>query len=383
MNARHAYILLNSVPGIGPVTVKKLCDALGSPERIFEASASRLSAIPGVGPKAVDAILSHPSEFSPEREEAGAAGLGARIVTPLDDGYPEALRTLHNPPLALYVRGEWKPSDVHALAVVGTRHMSAYGHAQADRLSFEAAKAGFTIVSGLARGIDTVAHRAALRAGGRTVAVIGSSLDKLYPPDNGPLADEIAGGAGAVISEFPLGTPPTRSTFPYRNRLVAALSKGVLVVEAGLQSGALNTADQALDMGRSVMAIPGRIDMEGAQGPNRLIQNGARLVQGISDILKEFEFLFSAPERARIEQKIDARASMPMTPEETAVVRALCKEPELDIDTLVRKLNLPAARFLILAMQLEMKRIVRRLPGRRLALVEEVRRWAEALPDNN
>ncbi len=374
MTSREAYISLNRIEGIGPVRVRALVEALGSPEAVLSAASAELSAVRGVGPKVAENIVSQRGGLDAGREEAAAAKLGARLVTPVDGEYPAALKTIYDPPLCLYVRGTLEKKDEQALAVVGTRRASHYGAAQADRLAYQAAKAGFTIVSGLARGIDTVAHQAALKAGGRTLAVLGGALDKLYPPENRGLAEEIVEN-GALISEFPLGREPDRTTFPYRNRIVSGLSKGALVVEAGLDSGAMNTAEQALEQGRSVMAVPGRVDMEGSRGPHRLIQNGARLVEDLSDILKEFEFLFPPGERARLARQQDARQRLTLAPAEEAVVRALWTEPELDFDVLIRKTGMPSAQLMTLSMQLEMKRVLRRLPGRRLALMDEIRQW--------
>ena len=203
---------------------------------------------------------------------------------------------------------------------------------------------------------------------------MGSGLDRVYPPENRELAEEIA-GQGALLSEFPLGREPDRTTFPYRNRVVSGLAKGVLVVEAGLDSGAMNTAEQALEQGRSVLAVPGRVDLEGSRGPHRLIQNGARLVQDLDDILKEFEFLFPPAERNRLVQQQDARQRLTLAPAEESVVRALWTEPEMDFDVLIRRTGITSAQLMTLAMQLEMKRIIRRLPGRRLALLDEIRQW--------
>ena len=374
MTSREAYIALNRIEGIGPVRVRALVEALGSPEAVLAASPAALAAVRGVGPKVAENVVAQRDGLDAGAEEAAAAKLGARLVTPVDADYPAPLKTIYDPPLCLYVRGTLEKKDEQALAVVGTRRASHYGAAQADRLAYLAAKAGFAIVSGLARGIDTVAHKAALKAGGRTLAVLGGALDKLYPPENRELAEEIA-AHGALISEFPLGREPDRTTFPYRNRVVSGLSKGVLVVEAGLDSGAMNTAEQALEQGRSVLAVPGRVDMDGARGPHRLIQNGARLVADLPDILKEFEFLFPPDEQARLARRQDARQRLTLAPGEEALVRALWSEPELDFDVLIRKTGLTSAQLMTLSMQLEMKRVVRRLPGRRLALLDEIRQW--------
>jgi len=374
MNSREAYILLNMVDGIGPVRVRAMCDALGSPEAVLSASAGTLSGVRGVGSKLAGSIVSQRGKLDAGCEEEAAAKLGARLITPVDEEYPKALKQIYDPPLCLYVRGTLEKDDEQSLAIVGTRRASHYGAAQADRLAYQVSKAGFTVVSGLARGIDTVAHKAALKAGGRTLAVLGGAIDKLYPSENRELAEEIV-AHGALISEFTLGREPDRTTFPYRNRIVSGLSKGVLVVEASVSSGAMNTAGQALDQGRSVMAVPGRVDLENARGPHRLIQNGARLVEGLPDILKEFEFLFPPDEQARLVRKQDARQRLTLLPAEESVVRALWTDAELDFDVLIRRTGLSSAQLMTLAMQLEMKRVIRRLPGRRLALMDEIRQW--------
>lgn len=377
-STRDAYVVLNRIEQIGPVRVRALCEALGSPEAVLDASESALASVKGIGPKLAAGIAAQRGRLDARREEEAAGALGARLLTPVDEEYPAPLRNIYDPPLCLYVLGRLTKKDDQALAVVGTRRATHYGAAQADRLSYLAAKAGFTIVSGLARGIDTVAHQAALKAGGRTIAVLGGAIDKLYPPENRGLAEAIA-GSGAVVSEFPLGREPDRTTFPYRNRIVSGLSKGVLVVEAGVDSGAMNTADQALEQGRSVLAVPGRVDMEGAKGPHRLIQNGARLVEDLPDILKEFEFLFPPGEQARLLRQQDPRRNVELSGPEQAVVRALWNDPEVDVDVLIRRTGLAPAQMATLTMQLEMKRVIRRLPGRRVALQDEIRRW-EAPP---
>lgn len=373
--SRDAYIVLNRIEGIGPVRVKALCEALGSPEAVLGAPADVLSRVRGIGPKIAESLAEQAGRLDAASEEEKAARLGAKLVTPLDGGYPEPLRNIYDPPLCLYVAGEWRASDARALAVVGTRRMSKYGEAQTERLAAGIAKAGFTVVSGLARGVDTVAHRAALSAGGRTVAVLGGALDKLYPPENRDLARAIAAGRGAVMSEYPMGRSPDRTTFPCRNRIVAGLSRGVVVTEAPVDSGAMNTASQALEQGRSVLAVPGRVDMEGARGPNKLIREGAVLVQEVADVLEEFEGLFPASAIARENQRQDIRQRLPLSSEEERVVRALWREPEMDLDELARRAELPVQRLLTLSLQMEMKRILRRLPGRRVALADGVRGW--------
>lgn len=367
MEARAAYIAMNLIEGLGPVRVRALVEALGSPQAVLDAPAEALAQAERVGPELARAIVERRAAADPAAEEERARRLGARIVAFPDPDYPAPLRKIHDPPLALYVRGTLTERDRHALAMVGTRQATHYGLGVADRFAYQLARVGFTVVSGLARGIDTAAHRGALKGGGRTIAVLGSALDQLYPPENAELADQVA-RQGAVISEYAIGRPADRTTFPYRNRIVSGLAMGVLVVEAGLNSGALLTADVALEQGRSVFAVPGRIDAPSARGAHRLIQGGARLVEDLDDILQEFEFLLP-PEKKSRAAALDPRPRVELTADEQAVVRALWAEP-LDMDTLIRRTALPAARVNSLMIGLEMKRVVRMLPGRVVQLAD-------------
>ncbi len=371
MNARSAYIALNMIEGLGPVRVRALVRTLGAPEAVFTAGRDDLLRAEGVGRQLADTILEQREQIDPDAEEQRAQRLGARIVACCDPDYPAPLKDIHDPPLALYVMGALAPQDRHAIALVGTRHASHYGLATADRLGYQLAKVGFTVISGLARGIDTAAHRGALKGGGRTLAVLGGALDQLYPPENRELAAAIT-AQGAVISEYTLGRPPDRTTFPYRNRVVSGLSMGVVVVEAAPGSGALMTADQALEQGRSVFAVPGRVDAAGARGPHRLIKNGARLVEDVDDIVQEFEFLIP-PEKKAGARALDSRPQTVLSDAEQQIVRALWEGP-LDVDALCRRTALDIPRISSMLVGLEMKRIVRMLPGRTVALAEGLRR---------
>lgn len=292
MNERSAHILANMIDNLGPTRVRGLKEFFGSLSEALQASQDDLIKVKGIGRDVAGNIVGQRETKDPAEEEKRAGRLGARLVTPVDEEYPDRLKEIYDPPLALYVRGELVKRDRHAIAMVGSRRSTTYGKQTADRLAYQLAKVGYTVVSGLARGIDTAAHRGALKGGGRTLAVIGSALDKLYPPENEGLAEEIS-GQGAVISEFPLGREPDRTTFPYRNRIVSGLCLGTCVVEAPPKSGALLTADIALEQGRSVFAVPGRVDSPTSRGTNRLIKNGARLVEDVEDIIEEFEFLIT------------------------------------------------------------------------------------------
>ena len=365
MNEREAYIALNMMEKVGPVGVRSLTAVLGSAQAIFTCSREDLLQARGVGPELAKAILAQRESLDWQGEIDRAAQAGVRIVAQVDEDYPEALRTIHDPPLALYVRGTLAGRDRHAIAIVGTRHPTHYGAEVAERFGAQLAQAGFTVVSGLAEGIDTRAHLGALKVNGRTLAVIGSGMDCLYPPSNRDLAERIA-GHGAVLSEFPFGRQPDRTTFAIRNRIVSGLSKGVVVVEAGLKSGALITANQALDQGRNVFAVPGRIDSHPSQGCHALIRKGAALVASVEDILEGFEFLLDLPAGQ------PARPAGPqpiLTPDEESVVRQL-EGGGQDVDSLIRLSGLNAASISSLLITLEMKRVVKMLPGRR---VERVR----------
>ncbi|MBI9021539.1 MAG: DNA-protecting protein DprA [Verrucomicrobia bacterium] len=371
MTDREAYIALNQMEGLGPIKVRALIDFLGSPQAVFEVDANDLLRVRGIGEKLSTSILAQRGGIDPQEEIEKAAAIGIRILTPLDVEYPVALKAIHDPPLALYVRGSFLPADAHALGMVGSRKATHYGLNIADRLAYQLAQTGFTIVSGLARGIDTASHQGALKGKGRTIAVLGSAIDQLYPPENAELADAIA-ARGAVISEYPLGRPADRMTFPYRNRIISGLSMGVVVVEAGFKSGSLHTADAALEQGRSVFAVPGRIDQPSAKGTNRLIKNGAKLVDNVGDILEEFELLIPPGTMEQPEKRASARPKVPLSEEETQLVEALWQEA-LDVDSLARAVSLSSAQISGLLLGLEMKRVIKMLPGRRVELADDLR----------
>ncbi|MGE4488467.1 MAG: DNA-processing protein DprA [Kiritimatiellales bacterium] len=371
MTDREAYIALNMIEGLGPVKVRALIDVLGSPSALFDPDLDDLQRVKGFGEKLSETVLAKRFEVDPQAELERADGLGVRILTPRDAAYPEALKAIYDPPLALYVRGELLPRDRHALAMVGSRKCTHYGLNVTDRLAYQLAQTGFTVVSGLARGIDTAAHEGALKGKGRTIAVLGSAIDQLYPPENAELAEAIA-GSGAVISEYPFGRQADRQTFPYRNRIISGLSMGVLVVESGSKSGSLHTADAATEQGRSVFAVPGRIDSPASKGTNRLIKNGAKLVDNVDDILEEFELLVPPGALEKPAEEVSARREVPLSEEEQALVKALWEEA-LDVDSLARAAGLPSYKVSALLVGLEMKRVVNMLPGRVVELAEDLR----------
>lgn len=361
MTEREALVALNMMEGMGPVTVSALMSALGSAEAVFSASRADLMAVERVGSKIAELILGQRDTVEWELELRTAEELGIRVITCRDAEYPESLKAIHDPPLVLYIRGGLVSRDSKAIAVVGTRRPTYYGKDVAARLSGQISEAGYTVVSGLAAGIDTIAHRQALTMKGRTLAVVGCGLKHMYPESNRKLAEEIA-GSGAVISEFPLDRKPDKTTFPIRNRIVTGLSTGVLVVEAGIKSGAMITARLAMEQGRNVFAVPGRIDSPLSSGTNGLIKQGAKLVDNIGDILDEYEFLFPQAGAGAVRSAPEG-----MTDEERSVM-VLLERGEMPVDLLIRETGIQAGMMSSLLVGLEMKRAVRMMPGQLVGL---------------
>ncbi len=365
MTRTEAYLALNLLPRIGPIRVQRLLEQFGGPERILAASLSELKSVPGIGREMAESIRDWENLIDLPEEQRRMEEHGILPLTIEDDAYPPALREIHDPPHLLYLKGEIQERDRHAIAVVGSRRVTHYGREAARRLSFQLAHAGVTILSGLARGIDTAAHEAALAAGGRTIAVLGSGIGHLYPPENAALAERIAEN-GAVLSEFPVLYVPDRQSFPLRNRIVSGMSRGILVVEAPARSGSLITANQAMEQGRNVYAVPGPIDRPTSEGCNRLIQDGAKLVIDSRDILDEMEMLLPPVPRQGelgLGESEPAPAGPPLDDAERAVLAAL-GDDELPIDTIIDGASLPSAVVSATLLKLEMKRRVKQLPGK-------------------
>jgi len=359
MSPLEALVALNSLPKIGPVRVRRLLEAFGGAAQVLATPKDRLLRVDGVGEETATILGSWQDHADPAAEIREAGQRGIAIVTQNDDDYPAPLRDTYDPPLLLYVWGALEPRDRHAIGVVGTRRATHYGSQAAKKLSYQLAQAGFTIISGLARGIDTAAHEAAVAAKGRTIAVVGSGLAKLYPPDNLALAEKIADGHGAVVSEFPLQTAPDKQTFPMRNRIVAAWSRALLVVECPAWSGSLITANLASEYGKPVFAVPGPIDKPTSAGCNQLIRDGATLVAEAGHILDDLgELPF-----ARKASAAEPAAEIPGLPEEEAAVFAVLDQDESTVDRIIGKCGLPAHVVTATLMKLEMRRLVRALPG--------------------
>ncbi len=357
MDEREALVALNMMGQVGPVTADALASELGSYSSIFDAKEEKMQKVSGIGRRTVAAICRQRAGVAFQEELDKAESLDIRVITRIDSEYPECLRSIHDPPLALYVRGDLQSGDSTAAAIVGTRRPTYYGREVAERFSFALCKAGVTIVSGLAEGIDTVAHEAALKAKGRTLAVMGSGFMNIYPARNRELCEKIS-SSGAAISEFPLAKRPDKTTFPMRNRIVSGLCRVVLVVEAGKKSGALITATQALEQGRSVYAVPGRIDSPRSQGTNSLIKDGAGVATKPGDVIDEFEDLFgvSVNDSAPPQQAV-------LDDSEKLLLGFLDAGP-VGVDVLIRDSGLNPGAVSSLLISLEMKRMVRMLPGR-------------------
>lgn len=355
MTSTEAYIALNMLPTMGPVRLRKLLQVFGSPENVLGARREQLRAVEGIGPDVTNEILNWESTVDLSAELKRIREFDVDVITAESPSYPRPLREIHAPPIVLYVWGELSERDHHAIAIIGARRTTYYGTESAKKLSYQLAYAGLTIISGLARGIDTAAHQGALAAKGRTIAVIGSGLAKLYPPENAGLAEKIRGGNGAVVSEFSMAVEPDRQSFPMRNRIIAGWSQGILVVEAGLNSGALITAAQAIEQGRSVYAVPGHINAPSAMGSNRLIQQGAKLVMDASDILDDLQILL--PE-ARAMPTAPARPLPELSEVERSIYQAI-DASETRIDAIAAKCNLPTATVSSTLLRLELKRLVK------------------------
>jgi DNA processing protein len=353
------WIGLSLIPDIGPVLSRRLIDQMKSPDRIFHAGTGDLCSIKGMRRDTADNIKNFRLWNAIENHVKVMEQNSISVVPFNDSRYPETLKELPDAPIVLYMKGNIDDEDRFAISIVGSRKLTPYGEAVTQRLSSELASAGFTIISGMARGIDTLAHKSALASGGRTIAVLGSGLDICYPAENKGLMNRIT-SSGCVISEFPPGTMPNRENFPRRNRLISGLSLGVLVVEATATSGSLITAKQAIEQNKEVFAVPGNITSPNAEGTNRLIQQGARIVLNTENIIEELAPVLRGFIRAR-------EREIPLTDEENNISTILTREPK-HIDMLSRESGLPPHKILGLLLSLELKGIARQSSGKKFYL---------------
>ena len=373
MTEREALITLNMLSSIGSIRLKNLLEYFKSPLKILSSPKEKLVRVEGIGEKIASQIVEAKRKFDLKKELELAKREDVKIITINDDSYPENLKQIYDPPIVLYVKGEiGLPEDKKAIAIVGSRRASYYGLSAAERFAESLALLGITIVSGMARGIDSQAHRGALRVKGRTIAVSGSGLLNIYPPENKGLFQEIF-KSGAVISEFPMETLPLAQNFPRRNRIISGLSLGVLVVEAARNSGALITADFALEQGREVFAVPGKVDSSTSWGTNQLIKQGAKLVDNIEEIIEELSphlrelphILKRKPQdlQRREERQTKETLRPSLTYDEERVYNTLSPKPK-HFDEILMELEFPISKVISSLVNLEMRRLIKELPGK-------------------
>ena len=348
------WLGFNYISGIGPAKVQALLGQFGSLEKAWLATPGQLQEI-GFDTRAIQSFVEARESLDLDAYEAAVERNGARVVTWQDSHYPEMLREIPASPPLLFVRGGFEPVDRWSVAIVGTRKHTAYGRQVTRDLVSALVRNGVTIVSGLARGIDAVAHRTAVEEGGRTIGVMASGIDRIYPPEHRDLAREIVNGRGAVISDYPLGAKPESGHFPARNRLISGLALGVVIVEAGDRSGALITARYALEQDREVFAVPGNINSPVSRGPNRLIQAGGKLVMQVEDILEELNLKMVA-------EQANANVVLPETAEEAAIITFLSSQP-VHIDEIGRGTGMPSNLISSTLTIMELKGMVQQVGG--------------------
>jgi DNA processing protein len=378
MPLRH-WLQLALTEGVGPILQSRLIDSSGSVENACNASIAQLRKIEGIGAAKSQAIFDALSESAKQVDEEieKAHALGVGLICRDDAEYPALLKHIPDPPAVLYVRGKLEPRDLNGIAIVGSRRCSYYGREQSERFAALLAGAGMSVISGGARGIDSAAHRGAMsHPQGRTIAVLGSGVDVAYPPENAKLFEQIA-ERGAVISEYPMGTPPLAENFPRRNRIVSGLSRGVLVIEADIRSGALITARQACDdHGRPVMALPGRVDNAMSAGPHKLIREGAALVTCLEEILDalgplphdivQSESVAVPSSDAVAKSHAESAPIIDLSDDQREILLKL-GEDQLDVDAIIERTSLPAHQVLKELTFLSLKGVVRRVEGQTFA----------------
>jgi DNA processing protein len=362
MESREALTALNLIEHIGPVRIRQLLDQFGEAPAILSASRQQLLQVRGIGEEVAAAIVSWEKTVDLKAELDRIRDFGCRVVIQADPEYPELLRQIYDPPVVLYVKGELRARDKNSVALVGSRLTTHYGTEVARRLAYQLAYLGVTVVSGGARGIDSAAHQGALSGKGRTIAVLGTGINRVFPPENVQLYERIVEN-GALITQFPFNRPGDKQTFPIRNRIVAGMTLGTVVVEANLTSGALITANFANEYGRQVFAVPGRIDSPRSKGCHDLIKKGAKLCEGAEDILSEFEYLFPPTNKPPSAGDTGVLPALELSPNEQQVFNLLGNE-EVGIDEVIRKSGLSPSAVSVTLLSLEMKRLIRQLPGK-------------------
>jgi DNA processing protein len=358
----YPWLALNQIAGLGKIGYARLIERYGSPEKVFQSDLEELQSIEGIRKNTALAIVKFKRAEKIERELDELERQKVGILTLTDPLYPFLLAKIHDPPPYLYYKGSASLQDGRSLAVVGSRLASPYGIKMTERLAWGLSQKGLTVVSGMARGIDSAAHQGALMAQGRTVAVLGSGLDVVYPQENQKLFERIV-ETGLVFSEFPLGTLPERQNFPIRNRIISGLSLGVVIVEATQRSGSLITARLALDQGREVFAVPGSVESFKSSGTHSLIKQGAKLVEHAQDILEELHWKDQPPMEAP-ESKMEGTEKSPSLSAEEKQIRDLLSNGSLQVDQMVRQSGIGISPLLSLLLEMELKGLIKQLPGK-------------------
>ena len=363
MDSREAFIALNLIEGVGPVRARSLLEHFGEAPKILAASQSQLLRVRNIGEDTAGRIAAWEKNVDLAGELKRIADFGCHVLISSDENYPPALREIYDPPLVLYVKGTLTAKDKNGVAMVGSRMTTNYGTETARKLGYQLAYVGVTVVSGGARGIDTAAHQGALSGKGRTIAVLGTGINLVWPPENAELFERIA-ASGAVITQFPFNRPADKQSFPIRNRIVAGMTLGTVVVEANLSSGALITANFATEYGRQVFAVPGRIDSPRSKGCHDLIKKGAKLCEGVEDVLSEFEYLFPASNKPASVSETGLLPALELNENEQKIFATVKLEEESSIDEIIRACGLPSSAVSAALFSLEMKRLVKQLPGK-------------------
>ena len=363
MDSREALIALNMVEGVGPVRARSLLEHFGDAPKILSASKHELLRVHNIGDDIAEKISGWEKTVDLAGELKRIADFKAQVLISSDENYPAMLREIYDPPLVLYVKGELTARDKNAVAMVGSRMTTHYGIETARKLAYQLAYTGVTVVSGGARGIDTAAHQGALSGKGRTVAVLGTGINLIFPTENAELFERIAAN-GAILTQFPFNRQADKQSFPIRNRIVAGMTLGTVVVEANLSSGALITANFATEYGRQVFAVPGRIDSPRSKGCHDLIKKGAKLCEGVEDILSEFEYLFPSSNRPPSPGETGVLPALELNENEQKIIAAVRANDETTIDEIIRASGLPSSTVGAALFGLEMKRLVKQLPGK-------------------
>ena len=362
MEDKRYWIGFTLIKGIGAVRLQALIHHFGDLEAAWNAAPADLAGA-GLGPKLIERVLRARQGVDLEKVWDQISAQGIQVLTWNDERYPNRLKEIDQPPPVLFIRGEYLPEDLFAVAIVGTRRITSYGRQLTDEIAAFLGSNGITVVSGLARGVDAMAHQSALRAGGRTLAVLGSGVDRIYPPEHRGLADQIM-ERGAIISDYAPGTPPDASNFPPRNRIISGLSLAVVVVEAGETSGALITAEFAAEQGREVFAIPGSILAPQSKGTNKLIQRGAQPLLSAQDLMQALDL-------TRMGEQKTARKILPSDAVEAQLLKSLSDQP-LHVDEIRNQTGLPIERVSATLALMELKGMVRQVGGMNYVAVREL-----------